>query len=496
MQRSAAAFSIILAVAFLTAGFSSPRAATLSEANGARLLAGRASGETPLMDDLRELCDGVGGRITGSPACEKAVAWGVRKLEEAGVDRVWTEEFTIPSLWLPKSLEIACTSPARFTIDAVAAPFSPGASFTAPLVDAGSGRPEDFEALGSKARGAVALVATDPMDSIMALFGEYMRNRPMMEAAGKAGVRGLLVMSSRPRGLLYRHPISLVGRIASIPVAQVAREDGLRLHRLMERGPVEIRIAIDVVTGGPYQSRNVLAEIRGREKPEEVVLFGAHLDSWDLGTGAEDNGVNVATVIDVARGMKALGLAPRRSVRFALFTGEEQGMFGSAGYVKTHADELSSHVVAIIHDTGSGRINGYYLSGREELRAPLETALAAVSGLGPFTHTTEAIDGTDNFDFLLSGVPNLVADQEAAPYLPDYHASSDNFDIVDGRQARINGSIAAAVVWHFAEMAEPPATRQSREDVQKLLESSGLTEVMESFEQYEGWIGGERGAHP
>src|ERR1019366_9781793 len=97
-----------------------------------------------------------------------------------------------------------------------------------------------------------------------------------------------------------------------------------------------------------YESRNVIAEIRGREKPDEIVLVGAHLDSWDLGTGAEDNGVNAAMVIDLLRGFKELKVAPRRTIRFALFTGEEQGMWGSAGYVKRHRAELDKHVAVVV----------------------------------------------------------------------------------------------------------------------------------------------------
>src|SRR5262249_28547476 len=163
-------------------------------------------------------------------------------------------------------------------------------------------------------------------------------------------------------------------------------------------------------------------EIRGRERPEEVVLLGAHLDSWDLGTGAEDNGANSALVIDTARAIRSLGVRPRRSIRFVLFTGEEQGMFGSAGYVQLHRDEMAKHDAAVIVDIGGGRTTGFFLNGREDLRRPLEKILKGLAGLEVGENPPDAIDGTDNFDFLLSGVPNLVANQDPAPYLPQYHA--------------------------------------------------------------------------
>src|SRR5262249_25147758 len=149
-------------------------------------------------------------------------------------------------------------------------------------------------------------------------------------------------------------------------------------------GEVKVEIEIQNKTGGAYQAKNVVAELRGREKPDEIVVIGAHLDSWDLGTGANDNGVNAALVIDVARNMRALGLTPRRSVCFVLWGGEEQGMYASAAYVQTHASELDKHVATVTFDLGSGRTVGFFLDGREELRAAVDEALLPVAGLGPF----------------------------------------------------------------------------------------------------------------
>jgi Zn-dependent M28 family amino/carboxypeptidase len=259
---------------------------------------------------------------------------------------------------------------------------------------------------------------------------------------------------------------------------------------------VRVRLELVNETGGPYESSNVVAEIRGREKPEEIVLLGAHLDSWDLGAGAEDNGVNVAMVIDVARGFKELGITPRRTIRFALFTGEEQGLWGSVGYVKRHAAEMSRHAMVVIFDIGSGRTGGFYLNGREDLRAPVDAALSAVEGLGAQEHSIEAIDGTDNFDFLLSGVPNLVAAQDPTNYLPDYHAETDSIERVDIRQARANAAVASVLVWGLAESPSPPPRRQTRAEVEKLLVETHLVEQMKAFGQWEGWVSGHRGVSP
>ncbi len=231
------------------------------------------------------------------------------------------------------------------------------------------------------------------------------------------------------------------------------------------------------------------------EKPDEIILIGAHLDSWDLGTGANDNGVNAATVIELARAMKQLKLTPRRTIRFGLFTGEEQGMFRSAGYVKSHAAALDQHVAMINFDTGSGRTTGFYVNGRPELREAIAEAFRSVPDLGVKDNPLDAVDAVDSFDFLLSGVPNFVANQDPVPYLPDYHGESDVFDMVDQREAKRNAAIAAVLLWGLAENPARPAVRQTRAEIEKLLAATKLEDQMKSFEQWEDWENGKRGVN-
>jgi carboxypeptidase Q len=462
-------------------------------------LAARELGETPMLDDLRELCDQVGGRATGSPACERAVEWGAAKFRAAGVDGVTVEAFSVPNLWLGQTAEAECIAPEHFHVRLAAEPYTAstpaGRPLEARVVLAGDGSNEAFARLGDKARGAIALVTSSEMKSLDDLFAEYIRNVPLIEAARKAQVAALLVQSTRPRGLLYRHPASFVGQPVPLPIAIVSREHAARLARLAEHADVRVRLNLANKTGGAYEAHNVVAEIRGRELPNEVVLLGAHLDSWDLGTGANDNGVNAALVIEVARAIKALHLQPRRTIRFALFTGEEQGMFGSAGYVRRHAAELDNHVAAVIFDIGSGRTTGFFLNGREELRKLVDDSLGMLKWPGTFTHAPDAIDGTDNYDFLLSGVPNLVANQDAIPYLPDYHAESDVFEMVDAKEAKRNAAVAAALVWGLADAPARPASRQTRAEVEQLIKATKLDEQMRAFEQWTDWQTGKRGVN-
>ena len=235
-----------------------------------------------------------------------------------------------------------------------------------------------------------------------------------------------------------------------------------------------------------------MGEIRGRERPDEIVLIGAHLDSWGLGTGANDNGCNVALVIDIARQMKRLGLQPKRTIRFALFNGEEQGMHGSWGYTKTHEAELDGHVMASSYDIGSGRITGFFTGARPDVVAEVDRAVKRIAGLGPFVQLDVPIVGTDNYDFMMQGIPNVVASQEPANYGPNYHARSDTFDKVDLRQLRINAAIAAAVTWAFAE-GDVRLPRQSRADIETLIKNTDLGEQMKSMGLWSGWASGVRG---
>ena len=224
----------------------------------------------------------------------------------------------------------------------------------------------------------------------------------------------------------------------------------------------------------------------------EVVLIGAHLDSWDLGGGALDNGANVSLLIDIARQMQRLGLRPARTIRFALWNGEEQGLVGSYRYAENHEEELDGHVVAMSFDIGCGRINGFFTGGRPEILPTLERALEPVAGLGPFQQIDIPVVGTDNFDFMMHGVANLIGNQESAAYGPNYHAQSDRIDQCDLRTVRLNATIVAAVTYAFAT-TDIPWERQSREEIEELVRSTDLEQQMRSFNVWADWQAGRRG---
>ncbi|KFE69158.1 M20/M25/M40 family metallo-hydrolase [Hyalangium minutum] len=466
-----------------------------SRADVSRLLAS-ILGDTPLVSDLQSLSDEIGGRATGSPANLRSVEWALARFHEAGVE-ARKEPFQMPSLWLERAARATVRGEnLSYTPRVAAMPFStstPKGGLTAPLIDGRKGSEKDFQALGAKVRGAFLLIETEELKDVDGLFREYAESAAIEERAFAAGVAGVIYMGSRPNNLLYRHNVA-VGLRNTRPMFVMERDAALRALRLIRGGKaLTITAELDLQTGPAYTSYNVVGEIRGSTRPEEVVLVGAHLDSWDLGTGVLDNGANVAALIDVARQMKRLGLQPARTIRFALWNGEEQGMYGSWGYTRTHEAELDQHVMASSFDIGCGRINGFFTGRRPELPPLVDRALEPVKGLGPFTQVDDPIVGTDNFDFMLHGVPNLVASQEPALYGPNYHARSDEMDKCDLHQLRLNTAIIAALAYGFAQQDGAKLPRQTRAQVEEMARATDLLQQMKSFNVYEDWAAGKRG---
>jgi Iap family predicted aminopeptidase len=308
----------------------------------------------------------------------------------------------------------------------------------------------------------------------------------------------VLWTSTREHGVLYRHMHGEHGELSAIPEAMLNREDALRLARAIAAGAqIRARLAMPNRTGGPVEVENVIAEIRGTDKAGEVVMLGAHLDSWELGTGALDNGCDAALVIEVARAIHAAGLRPRRTLRFALWNAEEQGMLGSWAYARAHRGADLDRVVAYMNfDGGVGRVTGYSTGGREELVAELEEILRPVGSWGMNQHTTDATSGSDHVDFLLEGVPTLDVGQEEGNYIVNYHASSDTLDKVDFLALKIQTAYAAVTMMGIANREQRFAPRKSRAEVEALIRKTGFDTYMKRNGMWPQWEKGERGRQP
>lgn len=448
-------------------------------------------GQDRMIRNLASLTDEVGGRPTGSAANLAAVDWALARFAERGVS-ARKEAFQMPALWAERSVRAEVLGDVSFKLAAVAMPFSaptPKGGLKLPILHLGQGGEAEFAAAGEKLQGALVLFDSKVLENLDDLFAEYDEVAAIEKRAKAAGVAGMLFTSSRPRNLLYRHNAVL----GATPMLVVEREAAARIARLLAQGKrLEMAFQVDLEQGAPYTAYNVIGEIKGSALPEEFVVVGAHLDSWDLGTGALDNGCNVSMLIEIAARMVELGLKPKRTLRFCLFNGEEQGMYGSLGYTLTHEAELNGHVMAMSIDIGSGKIEGFFVDGPAGFPESVEQALAGLDAYGPFKNLVTPVVGTDNFDFMLQGVGNLVGLQASANYGPNYHARSDTFDKVDQPQLLRNSAVVAALIWRYGQ-CERSWGRRSRAEIQTLIDTTDLAKQMETWGHLETWRKGQRG---
>jgi carboxypeptidase Q len=451
--------------------------------------------DSSLQSNLQELTDGIGGRVPGTPAMKRAVAWGEAAFKAAGGENVHTETFQLPNSWTEGATKLNVSAPEQFSVRAISMGWAPA---LAPhqgvrVVDLGHGEASDFESAGNVA-GALLLVHSEEMRTWDDLFAEYLKAPGIIDRAVKAKALAIAFQSTRPNDLMYRHTNATVAEIDRIPMVLIAREDASRMARLLASGKkLTADISIPNHIGGPIQAGNVVAEIRGSEKPEEFVILGAHLDSWDLGTGALDNGCNAALVIDALRAIKAAGVKPRRTIRFILFSGEEQGMVGSHAYTDAHKSELDRNAGMVVFDSGIGRVTGFSLGGRKDLVERTTELVAPLKEMNAAALTTDATWGTDNFDFLLQGVPTFSANQEEGNYLINYHASSDTFDKVDIPQLKKHVAEAAELTFALANTPEPIGKRLSHEEIEQTMRETHLDDQLKTFGIWRDWESGKRG---
>jgi carboxypeptidase Q len=452
---------------------------------------------SPLETNLRRLTDEVGGRIPGTPAFQRAVDWGVAAFKVAGADSVHTEEFTIQHSWAEGATEMTASlySGTTFPVHAVSVAWAPAlvAAKHVPIVDVGDGSAAEFAKVGDVA-GRIVLVHTKVLASWDDLFGEYERAPAIIALAVKGKAKAIAFMATRDHGILYRHTNSDAGEIDALPQLVISREDGERIARLLaSANPVWANLSIPNKIGPAFKTWNVVAELRGSERPDEFVVLGAHLDSWELGTGALDNGCNAALVIDALRTIKASSLKPRRSIRFILFSGEEEGLIGSRAYAVAHRNELDIAAGVVIFDSGTGKVTGFSTGGRKDVIPAAQAMLAPLQQFGAIKADPTAESGTDHFDFMLEGVPTFVADQDEANYMENYHATTDTFDKVDFAQLKKNVAEAVEFTFALANAAERIGPRLNRTQIERTLHESQLDQELKDMGMWDEWANKTRG---
>jgi carboxypeptidase Q len=270
-----------------------------------------------------------------------------------------------------------------------------------------------------------------------------------------------------------------------LPGVQVGMEDFKFIRRSLEKAPVTMQFTLENTTTGTAQVNNVIAEIRGSERPEEWILIGAHLDSWDYGSGAQDNGTGTVMVMDVARAIASLGKPPRRSIRFALWGGEEEGLLGSYAYTQSHLAEMSKCVAVLNTDNGSGHPKGWKVESRKDLQEamqPISDSLLKDIGGGGLSQ--QITYDTDHGPFMLQGIPSLDLWVDMTHYNEVHHKSSDTFDKVDPIDFKAGAAIVAVTAWAIADDAKAIAPHIDHAAVAQILKKAELDTLLTSIGQW------------
>jgi hypothetical protein len=241
-----------------------------------------------------------------------------------------------------------------------------------------------------------------------------------------------------------------------LPTLFCAHDHYEMLYRLASRAePAKTRVEIEVTNkfiAGPIAVYNTVGDIKGSDKPDEFVIVGAHLDSWDLGQGALDNGTGSSVVLETARILAKCGVQPKRTIRFVLFTGEEQGLHGSRAFVQKHKDEMARTTAALVHDTGTGKVLGLGWLGRPALKPILEKELVTLTQMGVEVHDRGFGGGSDHASFETAGVPGCIMRQEIAGYRFAHHSQADTLTLANSDSLIQGAQVIAVTAMRLANM--------------------------------------------
>jgi carboxypeptidase Q len=410
---------------------------------------------------VESLTTEVGPRLAGSEAEQRARLWALKKLKVLGFDNVRVEEFSLP-LWQrgTERVEIISPFPQQLSVTALG-----GSESTGP--NGIEGEVVSFDSL--------AALAAQPEQSLVGkivFIDEVMtrtqdgsgygvaakKRRETAYEAHRVGAHGALIRSAGTSSHRFPHTGQMHRAgdeyAPSVPTAALAAPDADQLSRALTRAtPIVLRIVLETQLTPNATSGNVIAEIVGREHPEQIVLLGAHLDSWDLGTGAVDDGAGVGIVVGAAKLLlDSLPDGPKRTIRIVLFGAEEVGVIGAQAYAKAHAAELNNHVVAAESDFGAGKIWRFDTRVGEQKLTAVHAIAGALSPLGIAGGSNEARGGPDLYFLREAGVPVVSLVQNGWDYFDLHHTANDTFDKIDADKLAQNVAAYAVFAYLASEM--------------------------------------------
>src|SRR6185437_2310278 len=453
-------------------------------------IAGRGMMDSHAYEYLEQLSDDVGPRLTGSERCNQAVQWGLDTMRAIGLQNVHAEPWQIFRGWQRISASAEVVSPSRhpLMIDSMGwVGSTPRGGVTAELVPVNVfDLDNELAHNSSNWRGKILIAIQkgprpegEGMEEF-AKFGDVLKKAHEAGAVAVIGGQG----GAKSQGMHLTHTGALgFDTFYDIPVVSISAEDQDLLERFLDRGK-KVQVHIDVqnqVTDGPANTANAVGEIPGTEHPEQIIVVGGHLDSWDLSEGSTDDGVGVVTTLGAAEAILRSGFKPRRTIRFVLFTGEEEGLLGSLAYTKTHKAEMKNHVAAVILDNGQGPVTALNMGGRDDTVAAASVLAANLSAFGKITANDNTEFGTDAGPFILEGLPGINLDQDSPEYRYTHHSNVDSFDKVDEAILARDATVQCLVAFWIADRPQRLASPWPAQRTADMLISKGDDKFLKLF---------------
>ena len=416
-----------------------------------------ALSNTRAYETLSYLTDEIGPRPSGSANAARAVTWATAQFRAWGID-VRTEKVTVPH-WVrgEERARLVSHNDQKIVLTALGGSVAtPPQGLTAEVIEVSSY--DELKQLGTKVKGKIVYY-NNPMDL------ELVKARHSFEAYSRAVIyRG----SGASRAAEYGAVAAVIRSVASaslrtphtgamrydakqpkIPAAALTTEDAELVHRLLARGDrVRMHMVLTPKTLPDVESANVIAEIRGSEHPEQIVLIGGHLDSWDLGTGAIDDGSGVAMVMETLRLIKESGMRPKRTIRGVLFMNEENGLNGGRAYFAAHRNE--KHVAAIETDAGAAAPTGFTTTLKGDSLDTIVARSTALDRVGAHRFEYAAQTGADTSFLIEAGVPGFGLVPDPLHYFDYHHSPADTLDKVDRGELAQDTAAIAALAWILA----------------------------------------------
>ncbi|HXH68137.1 MAG TPA: M20/M25/M40 family metallo-hydrolase [Candidatus Limnocylindrales bacterium] len=463
-------------------------------------IAGNGAMESHAFEYLTELSDDIGARVTGSSQDRKGIEWSLAKMKSIGLENVRAEKYSVWKGWTRGMAEASILAPTPRKLTVAAMGWTGSTSAGGVDADLATANVFDLEhdIKNAKAyRGKVVFLwgQGTPKGSIGTIFGQI---GEFLRAANREGALAVLTgdYGFRPEGLGLVHT-GILGFAAdfAVPFGELPREDQGQIERYLLAGKT-VRVHVNIqnkFTDGPVESANVVGEIVGREHPEEVVVVGGHLDSWDLSEGATDNGVGVAAALAAADAILKSSVRPRRTIRFVLFTGEEEGLLGSLAYVKQHSAEIKNHLAAVILDNGQGPVREFQLGGRGDLLDSFEPFAASLRNIREIKVSDKIELETDTASFILVGLPGINLDQDSPEYKYTHHSAADALEAVKPDVLAQDAIVMALTGYWIADRLERFALPWPRERTARVLRETGQFDMLNAIGL---WTFGDLGQSP